>query len=897
MSILATRGTATAAFALTLALALGLAASAGAQVEVQAFAGEPFGVGRIRIQRADAPRVDLYEADGRLLYPAVDDGPVRQLVRDFLPIDLPDDVEQYFLFRGDAPLTLRLHSPDSQPITVRVRRQPREREKLLKEWWKRYRRPTGDLLQSDDYPPQMEQYLTAMLSRRLDLPLDDDWREDAASELDSALGPLLGTQAARLRLERDIVLGLVRPTSAAQLPLPADAASGAGSTDLGADAPGSPDADAEDVAVEAIAAHVPEECLYVRFGSFDNYRWLGDTLDRAGGDLTNLISARGLDDSIRVRLERQLALQESLLSDLLGGLVISDVALIGNDTFVREGASLGMLFEARSGTALAAALRMQRQQVLEAQADAGETEVEIAGRKVALLSTPDGRVRSYYAVDGDYHLVAGSRALVERFFAAAAGERPLSAAADFRRARAALPLERQDAVYLFLSEAFLREFTGPRYRVETIRRLRAAAEIELVELALRAASAEGLAADTIDELVAAQLLPELPPLPDGSRTAIVDGRAVNTLRGPRGGFVPVPDVVVESVTKEEADDYRRFAAYQRETVRGWQPLVAGIGRSPLASGAELVTIDAVAPLSSEQNGLLSALLGAADTQTLAPVPGDLAALELVLARGEHVFLGLRDVPPPLPGEDLGPLAPLAPLARELPWVDLFLRGPRDFFVGYLGTSPDRGALDVLVGPDFGPPDAAGYSRGAGPLRRRQMEDTTVFSLDEDVLYDVTPRLAFEAAERPAQARLRIGELAGSQWGGFLDELAYRGARQTSEGNARFLAAVSQQLHVPPEEAPAAAEAILDARVICPLGGDYVLEEGPGGSRTWVSTAWDDPRSAAGGAIQTGTLRLGWFRGLEMDLRLEEGSVRLHAEMGMRLEFENHPASENPPRVE
>ena len=870
--------------ALTLLAPLAGRSAAWAQVEVEAFAGQPFGVGRIRVRAPQAAQVDLYEADDRLLYPAADNGAVRRLVREFLDIDLPREATLFFLFRGDAPLSLSLYSPDGPPIAVRVRQQPRQHERLLEEWWKVYRRSPGDLRQSDDYPRQLELYLTMMLSRRLHLPLGGRLQDPFASDLNSALGPLLGTQEARLRQQRDIMLGLSRPSSTADRPLPPSVAAALDLTP--------PDAE---VPTEPIAAHVPEECLYVRFGSFDNYRWLGDTLEKAGGDLTNLLSARGLDDSLRERLERQLVLKESLLSDLLGGLVISDVALIANDTFVREGASLGMLFEARSGTALSASLGLHRQETLQAHPEAVEEQIEIAGRQVAYLSTPDGRIRSYYAVDGDYHLVAGSRGLVERFYAAGAGERTLAAAIDFLQARTAMPLSRADAVFVYLSRAFLREFTGPKYRVETTRRLRAAAEIELVELALLAAEGEGIPADSLEDLVAADLLPPFAPLPDGSRTEIVEGRAVNTLRGPRGGFIPAADVAVEVVTPAEADDYRRFAEYHRQTIRDWQPLVAGIGRSPLSAGGERVTIDAIAPLSAEQHGLLSGIFGTPDSQRLAPVPGDLAALELVVGEGEHVFIGVRDVPPPLPGEDLGLLAPLAPLARELPWVDFFLRAPRDFAAGYLGTSPDRGTLDFLVGPDFNPPDAAGYSRGAGPLRRRQWENFTAFSLDEDVLYDVTPRLAFEEVERPAQARLRVGELTGSQWGGFLDELAYRRAERTSQGNARFLAALSQQLHLPLEEAPASAEAILDARVICPLGGQYVLEEGPAGARTWTSTAWgSDPRSAAA-AASPGTLRLGWFRGLDMDLRLEEGNIVLHAELGLQLDVDEVSAATAPPR--
>ena len=111
-------------------------------------------------------------------------------------------------------------------------------------------------------------------------------------------------------------------------------------------------------------SHVPAECLYVRFGSFTNYQWFRHRLDNWGGDLRNLISARGLNYNMNARLERQLSLHETPLSALLGPTVIADVALIGDDTFFREGAAIGMLFQARNNFALDSDFRRQRTETL-----------------------------------------------------------------------------------------------------------------------------------------------------------------------------------------------------------------------------------------------------------------------------------------------------------------------------------------------------------------------------------------------------------------------------------------------------------------------------------------------------------------------------------------------------
>ena len=46
---------------------------------------------------------------------------------------------------------------------------------------------------------------------------------------------------------------------------------------------------------ELIAAHVPVECFYLRFGSFTNYLWFRDFLDHWQGDLGNMIVLRSID--------------------------------------------------------------------------------------------------------------------------------------------------------------------------------------------------------------------------------------------------------------------------------------------------------------------------------------------------------------------------------------------------------------------------------------------------------------------------------------------------------------------------------------------------------------------------------------------------------------------------
>ena len=231
---------------------------------------------------------------------------------------------------------------------------------------------------------------------------------------------------------------------------------------------------------------------------------------------------------------------------MLGPTVISDVAMIGTDLYMQDGAAIGFLFEARNSFLLGNSLAGPRSARVKS-GKAKEETVKIEGKDVSYLSSPDGSIRSYYVVSGDYHFVTSSRTLVaRRFLQVAKGEGSLGASQEFRHARSVLPLDRGDAVFIYFSDAFFRNFTGPVYRTESLRRLEAATDIEISQLAKLNAATEGKPGGTIEELVnGAFLPPDFGPRADGSHVVLTKDEAYDSLRGRRGSFVPVPDMPVE----------------------------------------------------------------------------------------------------------------------------------------------------------------------------------------------------------------------------------------------------------------------------------------------------------------------------------------------------------------
>jgi hypothetical protein len=312
------------------------------------------------------------------------------------------------------------------------------------------------------------------------------------------------------------------------------------------------------------------------------------------------------------------------------------------------------------------------------------------------------------------------------------------------------------------------------------------------------------------------------------------------------------------------------------------PTVAAVRREALEGGKlERVVLDAqAAPLASQHVQTLSNWLGEPTFERLAPVAGDVAAFEAVLRGGSlfpggehHLFGALRNADPAIA------LDPRAGLVARI------LQSQLQGLQGYLGAWPEPGFLRFLGGASAQPADAAGYTRLPLGQWRLQANGFTLLSFHPEILAQVAPQLRFEKAERPAQIRLRAGDLANSTLAPLVNAYGYRQSRAITLGNTRFLNMLVEQLHVPPAEGIATGEKILGAKFVAPLGGTYELRKWEGGAENWIATALvDRPNAAPPPDYQFPALR--WLRGADVELALQKGpqpSLAVHGEFVMPVE--------------
>lgn len=843
-------------------------------LQAEAFWGEPFGVGQISLALPlqsvplGSENLVVCSPQNKVFYPAVEEGPLRSWFREKTGLS-GGRYTVYFLFMGKDPLEVYIRTPaNSWRVRVVPGEHPGRFRRLLDKWQEAFgHHPAGP--QTED-PLFIKEYLQTMLVRRLGQAKTDaseGRRLRRGSALDShpernqtpensgawtllgaGWGWLFGEESLRAEMLRERIKG---PSQHWQQPAEHLLPHWPPLSEGEFLAPKTPPE------IEPLATRTPEECFYIRFGSMANFAWFRELLDWASRQWTMAAEGKGLDYQVVQRSEERLCLRPTGWSRLLGPqmgaqvetLAVADVAIIGLDLFPRDGSGLGVLFEARAEALLRAELQRQRSEALRSgQGNVQEEKLQIEGQEVSLLTSKDGRIRSFYVADGPWHLVSTSRRLVERFLQTRSGQGALANAPDFRAIRAKYPPGPNQTAFWYFSEAFWRTVFSPGYQVERRRRAQAEADVLLVEMARQAALAEGRPADTIDALIVQGFLPaEFGPRSDGSRAVLKAGQVGDSLRGRRGYFTPIADMEVSRLSaaeREQMEGYVRLVSAAQSRLR---PMGLVFRRTEAEKGRERIDLEIYTyPLQRPILGTLSRFFGPAASERIRPPPGDVAFAECWVPQG-RLFLGLRAEQPAEVRFGRGKLL----LELLPPGPQLLLQALRVGYVGRQGETPFLEMVEKLLA---GRPDQEGYTGRPGGLWRRQIGPFVLYSFDRQILAEVGPLVQLEQTDQPAQVRIQIKDPADSPLGQWVGQLAYQQARQATLANLRLLTMLENQFHLSGQAALETAQRWHQARLVCPLGGGYEYRQVGQGGWHWVATALaDQPASSAPKPPQQGLL--------------------------------------------
>jgi hypothetical protein len=320
--------------------------------------------------------------------------------------------------------------------------------------------------------------------------------------------------------------------------------------------------------LDALAAYVPADQHVVFFPTFEAAMRLADEADREGTALVQVAEPQSQDVGVVERYQRQIGLRRTALGRMLGPTVIKSMALTGGDPYFRVGTDLGLVFEAFDVPTLKAALTGQI--VLNTTGEKGVSHYSEQLGDVAYESwrSDDRAVCSYLASYGNVVVVTNSLAQLRRLIETHRQKTPNISSLDeykFFRDRYKLG-DAGESALAFLSDATIRRWCGPKWRIADSRRVR-----DLAVLAeLQATHVPKLATRTVEP---GPIYAEFNLSAGNDQLRLTASGVTSAALGSLTFMTPIAEMDFETVTKSEASAYERWRdGYQRNFSWAFDPI-------------------------------------------------------------------------------------------------------------------------------------------------------------------------------------------------------------------------------------------------------------------------------------------------------------------------------------
>jgi hypothetical protein len=380
--------------------------------------------------------------------------------------------------------------------------------------------------------------------------------------------------------------------------------------------------------LDPLASIIPADQHAIFFPTFAAAAAMADEADRAGTPVLNLLELRSEDSRVKERYQQQLGLSLTGLGRLLGPQLINSVAITGSDPYLRLGSDVAVIFEPKDIAALRTMLAGQV-----ALATRGRNDAQAVKGDGPLFSysgavTPDHAISSYTAQIGTTLVVSNSLKQLERLANVQKGNDPALAAQSeyiFFRDRYKLG-DRDETAFLIVTDATIRRWCGPRWRIADSRRTRA----------LAAMSAEQ--ARNLDNLVKATVTPaqfQSKALDVGPLQLSKDGVS-SAVYGNMQFMTPIIELNLDTVTKDEATAYEQWRDnYQRNWRTYFDPIAIRFTANPQTLAADVTIMPLIA--GTEYAEAIDLSRGAKISDTASDRHNALAQFVIALNKQSHLM--------------------------------------------------------------------------------------------------------------------------------------------------------------------------------------------------------------------------------------------------------------------
>ncbi len=371
--------------------------------------------------------------------------------------------------------------------------------------------------------------------------------------------------------------------------------------------------------IDTLAGAIPFDQHALFFPGFGAMAACIDEARSRGTPVLRLLESRSEDALTLERYERQLCLPLDHLARAIGPRLISSVAMTGSDPCLRTGSDVAILFEAVDVTALkvliAARHAAARSTANNADIVSGQTAHDV---KYAGIVSPRREICSYLASVNDVVVVTNSLVQLERIALTIKGDLQSIGALDeytFFRDRYTKG-DQEESAFLIVTDATIRRWCSPRWRIAISRRTRAAAA--LAELQVEYLE------EIQDGVTKARKLDLPHPVPAFGDLFIDEGGVYFTCYGSVGFLTPIVELPIDQVSVEEKDAYKWYRnRYQRNWRQYFDPIAArftvasdSVGLAPGSVGLDLTVMPLIG--SSDYRPFMETI----GSTNLAPEAGD-----------------------------------------------------------------------------------------------------------------------------------------------------------------------------------------------------------------------------------------------------------------------------------
>jgi hypothetical protein len=322
--------------------------------------------------------------------------------------------------------------------------------------------------------------------------------------------------------------------------------------------------------IDPLAALIPADQPAIFLPNVAALIDLADEADRSGTPILTAIEARSQDSLTRQRYEKQLGLSLNALGRLLGPNMVKSAALTASDPYLRTGTDIALLLETDDPAALKTLLTNQ---LSLAAAQSPQQSPSSDASFFASAVAPNRTLCCYMAALGNAIVVTNSVAQFQNIQNAFDGKSPaLSQAPEYTFFRDRYKLgDGDETAFIVLTDATIRRWCGPRWRIADSRRTRAAAILSELQ------------AQHIDELVSGNM-PENPilhtdfPLANIGELRLTSGGVASSTYGSLDFMTPIAEMQLTKVTRAEADMYKRWReGYENNWRWFFDPIAARLG--------------------------------------------------------------------------------------------------------------------------------------------------------------------------------------------------------------------------------------------------------------------------------------------------------------------------------